>query len=67
MQHGLVACALRCPRVIGSTVEEAFAAWSGRGVSGLKPDPAENPPKRTGRATAPSAKSLANAGVLESG
>jgi hypothetical protein len=43
MQHGLVACAPRCPRVIGSTVEEAFAAWSGRGVSGLKPDPAENP------------------------
>jgi hypothetical protein len=28
-------------RVLGSTVEEAFAAWSGRGVSGLNPDSAE--------------------------
>jgi integrase len=25
-------------RMLGSTLEEAFAAWSGRGVSGLKPD-----------------------------
>jgi hypothetical protein len=45
-------------RVLGSTVEEAFAAWSGRGVSGLKPDSAENPQKRAGRASAPSAKKL---------
>jgi hypothetical protein len=30
-------------RVLGSTAEEAFAAWSGRGVSGLKPDSAEKP------------------------
>ena len=29
--------------VLGSTAEEAFAAWSGRGVSGLKPDSAEKP------------------------
>jgi hypothetical protein len=28
-------------RVLGSTVEEVFAAWSGRRVSGLKPDSAE--------------------------
>ena len=28
-------------RVLGSTAEEAFAAWSGRAVSGLKPDSAE--------------------------
>jgi integrase len=28
-------------RVLGSTAEEAFAAWSGRGVSGLKPDSAK--------------------------
>lgn len=32
-------------RVLGSTVEEAFAAWSGRGVSGLKPDSAEKTPE----------------------
>jgi hypothetical protein len=32
-------------RVLGSTVEEAFASWSGRGVSGLKPDSAEKTPE----------------------
>jgi hypothetical protein len=35
-------------RVLGGTAEEAFAAWSGRGVSGLKPDSAEKP-LETGR------------------
>jgi hypothetical protein len=36
-------------RVLGSTIEEAFAAWPGRGVSGLKPDSPEKT-LETGRA-----------------
>jgi hypothetical protein len=51
-------------RVLGSTVEEAFAAWSGRGVSGLKPDLAEKPSKRGGRASAPSAKKPRKCGAF---
>jgi hypothetical protein len=43
-------------RVLGSTAEKAFGAWSGRGVSGLKPDSAENPSRRAVRASAPSVK-----------
>jgi hypothetical protein len=35
-------------RVLGSTAEEAFGAWSGLGVSGLKPGSAEKP-LETGR------------------
>jgi hypothetical protein len=35
--------------VLGSTLEEAFGAWSGRGVSGLKPDSAKQTVE-TGRA-----------------
>jgi hypothetical protein len=55
-------------RVFGSTIEEAFAAWSGRGVSGLKPDSAGKPSKRAGRPSAPNTKSQnarQNAGLLE--
>jgi hypothetical protein len=54
-------------RVLGSTVEEVFAAWSGRRVSGLKPDSAERTLERAGRASAPSTKSPANTGLFESG
>jgi hypothetical protein len=54
-------------RVLASTFQEAFAVWSGRGVSGLKPDSAEQPSKRAGRASAPKKKSPQMQGFSESG
>jgi hypothetical protein len=48
-------------RVLGSTADEAFAAWSGRGVSGLNRTRPKNPSRRAVGASAPSVKSPQNA------